>query len=279
VTLAPEHPLVSSITAAGQRELVDAYVRASASRSDLDRTAAKEKTGVFTGSYCEHPLTGEKIPVWVGDYVLGSYGSGAVMAVPAHDARDFEFAGKFGLEVRRVVDAPEGTDPEEAAVPYTKPGVAVASTAEFDGLATEDAKAAVSAALAAKDLGGPKVQYKLRDWVFSRQRYWGEPIPIYFPVTCGPGVDPRTAPASDYSIDYGTPIPVDEAELPLTLPDMEDFAPGDDPAGCLARAKDWRFFQKGGEWFARETNTMPQVREGERGGGGEEKEEGFDDDI
>lgn len=261
VTLAPEHPLISAITTEEQKAEVDKYVQATSSRSDLDRTSSKEKTGVFTGGYAIHPLSGNKVPIWVGDYVLGSYGTGAVMAVPAHDVRDFEFAEKFGLDIKWVVEPsknPEKLNKEEA---FTETGKCV-NSGEFDGLATGKAKKAIGSKLKELEKGGPKITYKLRDWVFSRQRYWGEPIPIYFPVTFPEGVDPETQdPKTDgceHTIEFGQALPVDEADLPLKLPAMEDYQPGDDPAGCLARAKDWRYFQKDGKWFARETNTMPQ---------------------
>jgi leucyl-tRNA synthetase len=260
VTLAPEHPLVSAICSEEQREKVMQYVKKTSSRSDLDRTADKKKTGTFTGAHALHPITGERVPIWVGDYVLGSYGTGAVMAVPAHDSRDFEFAQKFGLDCKWVVKPSSGSEwnKEEA---FTDPGVSV-NSGEFDGLSTEDAKQAITSKLEELGKGGAQITYKLRDWVFSRQRYWGEPIPIYFPVEFPEGVDASSAdPREDgceHTICYDKPIPVDEAELPLELPLMEDFQPGDDPAGCLARAKDWRYFEKDGKWFARETNTMPQ---------------------
>jgi leucyl-tRNA synthetase len=264
LTLAPEHPLVSHVTSQDRKDEVDEYVRNTSSRSDLDRTSSKEKTGVFTGGYAMHPLTGEKVPVWIGDYVLGSYGTGAVMAVPAHDDRDMEFATKFGLEVRRVVApavAVEGDYDVSTDAAYTEDGVII-NSGDFDGMTTTEAKAAITNRLDELSVGGPKVTYKLRDWVFSRQRYWGEPIPIYFPVDFPVGVDHANAnpreDGSEHVIRYDTPIPVDEADLPLTLPEMENFSPGDDPAGCLARAKDWRYFQKEGRWYARETNTMPQ---------------------
>lgn len=259
VTLAPEHPLVSSVTTQEQHAEVDAYVKATSSRSDLDRTAAKEKTGVFTGGYAIHPLSGDKVPIWVGDYVLGSYGTGAVMAVPAHDERDFEFAAKYDLDVKWVVKPKKGETSDDEA--FTAPGVSW-NSGEFDGMTTAACKKEVTKTLKSLDKGGPKITYKLRDWTFSRQRYWGEPIPIYFPVEFQDGVDHADVdPKEDdceHTICYDQPIPVDEADLPLKLPLMEDFKPGDDPAGCLARAKDWRYFQQDGKWFARETNTMPQ---------------------
>ena len=252
VCLAPEHRLVADLTKEDRKEDVEAYVARAASRSDMDRAAGKEKTGVFTGSYAVHPVTGEEVQVWVADYVLGGYGTGAVMAVPAHDARDYEFAEEFGLPVKAVVGPKVRGEPE---LPFLERGVCVDS-GEFSGLETKDALKAVANSLEDKGRGGPKVQYKLRDWLFSRQRYWGEPIPIYFPVTdLAEGSDPKNSP---HSIDFATPIAVDASELPLTLPPMDDFHPGDDPAGCLARAKDWRYFQRDGKWYARETNTMPQ---------------------
>ena len=200
----------------------------------------------------------------MADYVLGSYGTGAVMAVPAHDTRDFEFAQTFGLPIKWVVGPPDSSettsdDTEETA--FTDPGVLI-NSGEFDGLSTEDAKTAITEKLEELKKGGAEITYKLRDWVFSRQRYWGEPIPIYFPVDFPEGVDPSTQdPREDgceHSIRYDDPIPVKEEDLPLALPVMEDFQPGDDPAGCLARAKEWRYFFEDNQWFARETNTMPQ---------------------
>jgi len=168
------------------------------------------------------------------------------------------FARAHRLEVKRVVAAAgaaaDAAQADDAA--FTGSGVAV-NSGVFDGLSTADCAAAVTAALAAVGLGGAQVTYKLRDWVFSRQRYWGEPIPIYFPVEMAkPGGDPRRGDA--HTVRYDQPLPVPDDELPLRLPPMEDYAPGDDPAGCLARAMDWRFFTRGGTWFARETNTMPQ---------------------
>jgi len=262
VVLAPEHPLVQKLTTEDHQAAVEAYVEAAASKSDMDRTAnTKTKSGVFTGSVAVHPLTGEEVPVWVADYVLGGYGTGAVMAVPAHDERDFEFAKAFDLPIRVVVNpstdggaAPEAVDLEEA---FSGQGVAVNSGEGLDGLATADMHQAVLQKLEEAGAGGAQVTYKLRDWVFSRQRYWGEPIPIYFPVemedTSG---DPRNGDAHEILFDQ--PIPVADEDLPLRLPEMDRFEPGDDPQGCLARAVDWRYFEKDGKWFARETNTMPQ---------------------
>lgn len=265
LTLAPEHPLVSKITSTSQKAEVDDYVKTTSSRSDMDRTSQKEKTGVFTGTYATHPITGEAVPIWVGDYVLGSYGTGAVMAVPAHDERDFEFATKFGLDVKWVVQpvSKKGkavdVDKTEA---FTAEGLSMNSGGNYDGLTTNKMKKAVTKKLTDMNKGGSVTTYKLRDWVFSRQRYWGEPIPIFFPVDFPEGVDPATADPKlddcEHTIRYDISYPVDESDLPLELPEMDDFKPGTDPAGCLARAKDWRYFQKDGKWYARETNTMPQ---------------------
>lgn len=251
--LAPEHPLVTEITTAENKAAVDEYVVAAARKSDRDRTAdAKKKTGVPTGASAIHPITGASIPIWVADYVIGSYGTGAVMAVPGHDERDFAFARAFGLPIVEVV-SPDGSLHGELTAAYTGEGVGVQS-ADFDGLRTPEMKKAMVAKLAGLGRGSAKITYKLRDWVFSRQRYWGEPIPIYFPVeTAG---DPRKGDPA--TIRYDQPIAVEESELPLRLPVLSDYRPGNDPAGPLARAVDWRFFQKEGKWYARETNTMPQ---------------------
>ncbi|APR84707.1 Leucyl-tRNA synthetase [Minicystis rosea] len=251
--LAPEHPLVAQITTAENKAAVDEYVVAASRKSDRDRTAdTKKKTGVPTGAKALHPITGAEVPIWVADYVIGTYGTGAVMAVPAHDERDFAFAKTFGLPIVEVV-SPDGKLHGELKEAFTGPGTGVQS-GEFDGLATPDMKKAIVKKLEGLGRGSSKVTYKLRDWVFSRQRYWGEPIPVYFPVeTAG---DPRKGDA--HTIRYDQPIAVDESELPLRLPELTDYRPGNDPAGPLSRAVDWRFFQKDGKWFARETNTMPQ---------------------
>jgi leucyl-tRNA synthetase len=252
MVLAPEHPLVSSITTPEHRGAVQVYVAAASRKSDFDRTElAKGKSGVSTGAFAIHPLTGAKIPVYIADYVLGSYGTGAVMAVPAHDERDFEFAKQFDLPIVEVI-SPDGTK-HDLRQAYVEPGINIES-GPFSGMPSEDAEAQITDRLIELGRGGRKVNYKLRDWVFARQRYWGEPFPIYFPVeTSG---DPKKG--DPYTVRYDQPIAVPKEELPLLLPALDDYKPGGDPAGPLARAVDWRFFQKDGRWYARETNTMPQ---------------------
>jgi leucyl-tRNA synthetase len=252
--LAPEHPLALEVTTPDRRAEVERYVATARGRAERDRLAhAKEKTGVFTGAYAVNPVNDELVPIWIADYVLMGYGTGAIMAVPGHDERDWEFARKFGLPIVEVV---AGGDVTRAA--YTSHHVGkLVNSGMLDGLEPPEAKRTITAWLEERGLGKARVTYKLRDWVFSRQRYWGEPIPIYFPVTMeAPGGDPRRGDA--HRIHYEEPIPLAEEELPLRLPDLERFEPGDDPAGPLARAADWRYFEKGGRWYARETNTMPQ---------------------
>ncbi|MGH7439301.1 MAG: leucine--tRNA ligase [Polyangiaceae bacterium] len=263
VVLAPEHPLVAELAKGipdADRERVDAYVAAAARKSDFDRTEGKTKTGVPLGVKARNPINGEEVPVWIGDYVIATYGTGAVMAVPAHDERDHAFALAYGLPIVQVIVPAKGdaASIDVARAAYTDDGVTRYGRIAIDvpqGATSADARIRISAWLASQDKGGPRITYRLRDWVFSRQRYWGEPIPIYFPVSCDG--DPRV-PGAAYTVHYDQPLAVDDASLPLRLPDLDDFRPGSDPAGPLARAADWRFFQKDGRWFARETNTMPQ---------------------
>lgn len=234
MVLAPEHPLVAEITSPEQKEAVAAYVAACASKSDMERGLDKEKTGVATGAFAINPVNGEKIPVWIADYVMMGYGSGAIMAVPAHDERDFEFAKKFDLPIIQVVS--EGSEDLSPSLPYTNQGTAI-NSGFLDGLKTSDAKKTMIAWLEEKGKGTRKVQYKLRDWLFSRQRYWGEPFPLLW--------DKET----------GRHVALPESELPLLQPEMEDFKPTGDPRGPLLNATDWiDYSQK----YTRETNTMPQ---------------------
>jgi leucyl-tRNA synthetase len=256
MVLAPEHALVHELTTSDRREAVAAYVAETAKKSDFDRTElAKTKTGVDTGAFAIHPLTGSRLPIWIADYVLGSYGTGAVMAVPAHDERDYEFAKRYSLPIVEVI-SPDGTPHQQLDAAYVDGGVAIAS-GPFSGKPSAEVKTKITDRLIELGAGARKVNYRLRDWVFSRQRYWGEPIPIYFPIEMAdPGGDPRKGAA--HTVRYDQPIPVPDDQLPIELPELEDFKPGGDPAGPLARAVDWRFFQKDGRWYARETNTMPQ---------------------
>jgi leucyl-tRNA synthetase len=234
--LAPEHALVERITPADKLAEVQAYVRQATQRSDLDRQVAaeREKTGVFSGAYAVNPVNGERVPIWVADYVLASYGTGAIMAVPAHDERDHAFAKKFGLPIIEVISG--GEDVQEEA--YTGDGVAVNSPI-FDGQGVADAKRTISAWLEERGLGHAKIQYKLRDWLFSRQRYWGEPFPIV------------------HSPD-GKVLPIPYGDLPLTLPQVTEYRPTEDGQPPLARATDWVTVEQDGQICERETNSMPQ---------------------
>jgi len=244
MVVSPEHPLLDALTVPGQREAVAAYRAAAARKSDLDRTdLAREKTGVFTGTHVVHPLTGTAIPVWVADYVLASYGTGAIMAVPAHDDRDFEFAGTFGLEVTTVVEPDER--PAKPGELFTGEGRAV-NSGGYTGLATREFISRVADDLENVGLGRPAVNYKLRDWLFSRQRFWGEPFPILHEL----GADGEPT---------GILRAVDPAELPVALPELTDFKPGDTPDPPLSRSPaEWLFVERDGRRYRRETNTMPQ---------------------
>ena len=231
MVLAPEHPLVATITTSEQAAAVAEYQAKVSSKSDLERTdLAKEKSGVFTGAYALNPVNGARTPVWVADYVLMGYGTGAIMAVPAHDERDFEFAQAFGLPVVQVVEPPAGQDWRG----FTGDGVAVNSDF-LDGRPTPEAKRAIIAWLEERGVGAGRVNYKLRDWLFSRQRYWGEPFPIVW--------------------ENGAHRALDAAELPLVQPELEDFKPTGTGEPPLAKAVDWVRYS---EAARRETNTMPQ---------------------
>jgi leucyl-tRNA synthetase len=258
VVLAPEHALVASLTTPEHRAAVEAYVSAASKKNDHDRSDMKrEKTGVPLGTFAKNPINGDNLPIWIADYVIGTYGTGAVMAVPAHDERDHAFARRYGLPIVQVVAPKDGAALDVQKAAFTSDGVSWHCRADMtiaDGTPSAEVRKLVTAHLASTNHGGSKVTYKLHDWVFARQRYWGEPFPIYFPVeTDG---DPRTG--AKHTVRYDQPIPLEDHELPLLLPDLEDYKPSGDAAGPLARALDWRFFEKDGKWFARETNTMPQ---------------------
>ncbi len=234
VVLAPEHPLVSEITTPEYQEAVHAYQESSKAKSDLERTELnKEKSGVPTGAFAIHPITGEKVPVWIGDYVLASYGTGAVMAVPAHDERDYEFANKYDLPIKQVIEG----DLSEGA--FTGDGAHIESDF-INGMNNAEAKTAVIDWLEAHDCGSRKVNYKLRDWLFSRQRYWGEPFPVIL-------------------LEDGTMSVLEADQLPLELPVMDNIKPSGTGESPLANATEWlEVVREDGVKGRRETNTMPQ---------------------
>ena len=257
MVLAPEHPLVDSVTTSDCVTEVSAYREHSSRRSELDRTAlTKEKTGVFTGGYATNPVNHKQIPIWIADYVLMSYGTGAIMSVPAHDERDFDFAMQFGLPIIEVVRPDKIPDSEaerekigivrqaerdgKTLYCFSGEGMAVNSPI-FDGQRTPDAKKTITRWLEDQSKGKGTIRYKLRDWLFSRQRYWGEP----FPIVCW---------------DDGSVEPLDESDLPLTLPDMEDFTPTGELKAPLAKAESWCQIKdaKSDRMGMRETNVMPQ---------------------
>jgi len=302
MVLAPEHPLVAAITTAKQQSVVKRYQEETARKSERDRmTGTKEKSGVFTGAFAVNPVNSEKVPIWIADYVLSSYGTGAIMAVPAHDERDHEFARAHRLPIRAVVkptadwlkatnfyqnveqmdqpgkDMPETLTPEMAtllkrgaaawkaqsnqtAVQYvesvyldhagdfdevfTEEGTAV-NSGQFNGLPTAEFKRKITAWLAERGQGTLKVNYKLRDWLFSRQRYWGEPFPLLHEL-------------DDQDQPTGVVRTLDFSELPLLLPELTDYQPSGRPEAVLARADDWLCVTRDGQRYRRETNTMPQ---------------------
>jgi leucyl-tRNA synthetase len=251
MVLSPEHPLVEHITTPGQRAAVKKYQEEAARKSDLERTElAKKKTGVFTGAHAINPVNAQTIPIWIADYVLASYGTGAIMAVPGHDERDFEFAKQFGLPIVTVVRPPDewlrktGSTLDNLTEAYVEEGVAV-NSGPFDGLPTAEFKTKIIAWLGERGLGQRRINYKLRDWLFSRQRYWGEPFPLLHEV------DASGNPT-------GAVEPLSPDELPLRLPDMEDYKPSGRPEPPLGKATDWVNVTRHGKRYKRETNTMPQ---------------------
>ena len=232
--MAPEHPYVDEIVTSEQKEAIEAYKKACATKSDLERTELnKDKTGVFTGAYAINPVNGKEIPIWISDYVLASYGTGAIMAVPAHDTRDWEFAKKFGIDIIPVL---EGGNVEEEA--YTEDGVHI-NSGFLDGMDKQTAIDTMIKWLEEHKCGCAKTTYKLRDWLFSRQRYWGEPIPIIH-------------------MEDGTTRTVDVDELPLELPETRNFKPSGTGESPLAHCEDWLNVEIDGVKGKRETNTMPQ---------------------
>jgi leucyl-tRNA synthetase len=251
MVLSPEHALVEKITTPDQKKAVREYQEAAARKSDFDRTeTAKKKTGVFTGAYAANPVNGEKIPIWIADYVLATYGTGAIMAVPGHDERDFEFAKQFGLPVVTVVKPADawlketGSTINELKAAYCEEGVAI-NSGQLDGLPTPEAKQKIIGWLEERRLGTRRINYKLRDWLFSRQRYWGEPFPVLHAVDAkgnATGVTRR----------------LEAGELPLIPPDLEDFKPTGTPEGPLSKATEWVNQDINGQRYKRETNTMPQ---------------------
>jgi leucyl-tRNA synthetase len=234
VVLAPEHPLIQIIVTKQQRAMVEAYIVTASTKSDLDRTELnKDKTGVFTGAFAENPINGDLIPIWVADYVLFGYGTGAVMAVPAHDQRDFEFAKKYNLTIQDVIDGYQGDAAMVDDGPHKDSGL-------INGLNIDDGKKRITEKLIELKKGSFKTNYKLRDWLFSRQRYWGEPIPVLL------------------SKEDGSIYPLKINELPLLLPDLKEFKPSGTGESPLANAIEWLEVVMDGKAYVRETNTMPQ---------------------
>lgn len=287
MVVAPEHPLLARLTSPEQRAAVEAYVEKARNKSDLERTdLAKEKTGVFTGGYAINPLTGDRVPVWVADYVLMGYGTGAIMAVPAHDERDWDFAKKYGIPIIQVVDNPaEKVDVQQAS--FVANGVLV-NSGKFTGMPTAESKKAITRYVEEQGWGHGTVNYKLRDWLFSRQRYWGEPFPIVWISESDYEKIPADSALREFmpaeKISYKTidgeirvAVPLPSSSLPLELPEVESYKPSGTGESPLANAKNWvNVFvnlstgetrsradgesvpEEGWAAASRETNTMPQ---------------------
>ena len=234
LVLAPEHPLALQLATAETRPQVEAYIKETLRKSEIERQENKEKTGVFTGSYAYNPATGAQIPIWLSDYVLMGYGEGAVMAVPAHDERDFAFAEKFDLPIVKVVEKPENS--EDADRCYHGEGVLV-NSGQFSGMESSEARERIAAWLESQGIGRPKVTYRMRDWLISRQRYWGCPIPIAYDK-------------------HGQPHPIPEDQLPVVIPEVQDYQPDNTGRSALAKAKDWLKVEIDGEEMTRETDTL-----------------------
>ena len=239
MVLAPEHAMAKELATDETRDEVEDYIFKASMKSSVDRLQDKEKTGVFTGSYALNPINGKKVPIWLSDYVLADYGTGAIMCVPAHDDRDFEFAKKFNIPIVQVI-AKDGKEIENMTEAYTEPGIMI-NSGEFNGMDSNDAKRDLPELLASRGIGKVTTNYKLRDWVFSRQRYWGEPIPIVHCEHCGA-------------------VPVPEEELPLRLPEVESYQPTGTGESPLAAIDEWvnTTCPVCGRPAKRETNTMPQ---------------------
>jgi leucyl-tRNA synthetase len=239
MVLSPEHTLVKQLTTDEYAADMDAYCRQAAAKSSVDRMTSHEKTGVFTGSYGVNPLNNEKVPIWVSDYVLADYGTGAIMCVPAHDERDFDFAQKFHLPIIQVISS-DGKPAQKLSEAYVGDGVMI-NSGDFNGIKSAEAKATVPDYLEKQGIGHKTINYKLRDWVFSRQRYWGEPIPIVHCPHCGA-------------------VAVPEEDLPVLLPEVESYQPTDTGESPLAKIDSWVNITcpKCGGPAKRETNTMPQ---------------------
>lgn len=240
MVLAPEHALAARLATPETKEAVDKYIYDASMKSNVDRMQDKDKTGVFTGSYAINPLNGKKVPIWLSDYVLADYGTGAIMCVPAHDDRDFEFAKKFDLPIIQVI-AKDGKEIENMTEAYTEASGTMINSGEWNGMESSVLKKEAPMIIEEKGFGKKTVNYKLRDWVFSRQRYWGEPIPIIHCPDCGA-------------------VPVPEEELPLLLPDVESYQPTGTGESPLADITDWvnTTCPCCGKPAKRETNTMPQ---------------------
>ena len=279
MVVAPEHPLADALTVPAQRDAVKAYRFKAASKSDLERTdLAKDKSGVFSGSYAINPVSNERVPIWIADYVLMGYGTGAIMAVPAHDERDYEFAKQYDLPIPRVIAAPDGND----TLPYSGDGTLINSPG-YDGLAWPEAKKKITAELAARGVGKATINYKLRDWLFSRQRYWGEPFPIVWvseadyarAAAVRHDLPPQPVKFVENGVThYALPLP--DVVLPLVLPEVQSYLPSGLGESPLANVTDWLEIwinfetgdavpasqprPAGDSWVRarRETNTMPQ---------------------
>jgi leucyl-tRNA synthetase len=279
MVIAPEHPLVPALTKPAQAAAVEAYQKKAASKSDLERTdLAKDKSGVFSGSYAINPVNDARVPIWIADYVLMGYGTGAIMAVPAHDERDYEFAQQYDLPIPRVIAADDGTD----TLPYTGDGKLINSPG-YDGLAWPEAKKKITADLAARGIGKGTVNYKIRDWLFSRQRYWGEPFPIVWvsepdyrsAAAKRPDLPSKPVTFAEKGVTlFALPLP--DAALPLALPDVQSYLPSGNGESPLAHETSWLEIwlevvtgasvpatqprPAGDTWVRgrRETNTMPQ---------------------